>query len=320
MTLPTAGRKQLFWWLVIALTVTGCANFDHETPPREFTMPASRMSPDSVALEVAVAELDPWQADEIELLWSELDRQKLPLNTRRLLDLNGLRCAVVPVRTPAVLTRLVEPRPVDRDSLQPWQQEMFDQGMIDPEPRLVLHNSVQKRAGERHPLQTSEVYPQANWIIEDLDSRSAGSGENVRAVWQITPFPNSDGTVRLSLLPQIHHGTPRQQFGVGDQTFMYATGQAVVPLEDMKIETTIRLGESLIVGATHDLAGLGGLFFEMPEAGTHEQAESANPLDAPSEKPGGRQRILLIRLVQTQKNDLFDRNDGKEELISTIAQ
>ncbi len=331
--------------LTVVILTAGCTHDLIQpaapSPSSGLQLPGGRMSPDAIALEIAIAELEPDQIPDLDALWAEVDEGKLPLQTRRNLDRNGLRCAVVPVRTPAPLFRLVEPVEIDRDSLEPWQQELYDEGLVQPVPRMTMHKQIQIREGGHHSLQTSAVYPQTGWIVHSDENRTAGTGRNVRGVCRITTYPQGDGSVRIVVLPQIHHGIPRQKFGVRQSTFLFETAQSIASLDQLKIETTLTLGESLIVGATRGVSDLGGLFFAAPPDSNQESAtgspiagQSVDLRTTPVElDPNGQmelpslipeptgppsQRILLIRLAQTQKNDLFDRRERKERLISTI--
>lgn len=256
------------------------------------------MSPDAVSLEVAVAQLDGGQAELIEEFWALLDQQKIPFQNRKILDANGIRAAVVPAHVPGVLRELLKPQVIDPDLLNSFQKQMYDKGLLKPVERLLTHDKVQNRDGESHELVLSAPHPEMSWVITTNRGKSAGAGKSVRGVFGVKTFPNGDGSVRLMVTPKIHHGDPRTQIGVFDKSFLFESQQSVIELSDLVTEAKLLPGESLVVGATSDLGDLGRLFFGTPDSSSNHQ------------------RLMLIRLVQTQWDDLFGRRNRGQKLIS----
>lgn len=287
--------------LAVAVCVTGCAKWrsvEQHTPLQSLKIPTSRMSPDAVSLEVAVAQLDEEQNELIEKFWALLDQQKIPFEHRKVLDANGFRAAVVPAHVPGALRELLKPREIDPESLNSFQKQMYDKDLLKPVERLIVHDKVQNRDAESQELPVSSVHPEMNWLISTPRGKSAGAGKSVRGVFSIKTFPNGDGSVRVKLLPQIHHGEPRTQIGVFDKSFLFQSQQSIVDLADLATEIELLPGETLVVGATSDVDDLGKLFFGTPGSDQKHQ------------------RLVLIRLVQTQWDDLFGRRNRSQRLIS----
>jgi hypothetical protein len=81
---------------------------------------------------------------------------------------------------------------------------------------------------------------------------------------------------------------------------LFETAQDRISFDDLTINVTIDPGETVLLAATEDLSDLGRLFFGEPT----DHASRA-------------QRLFLIRLVQTQMDDLFDGQATGPRLIST---
>lgn len=262
-----------------------------------------RMLPGSVMLETAVIKIDDAEMESFDQLWQQIDTSPLSLQDRRVLDQNGIRAGVIASHVPAELHQLMEPIPIDESTLDSWQQQLFDKGLLKPEPRLLLHDGIQNRRGESHPVPVSDFLKNASWIVEVGDRKTAGASENVRAVIEVKTFPKGDGTVRLVCTPALHIGQPRTQIGIQQQGFAYETAQEKKLLKGLRFEACLRSGESLIVAPTADLGDLGGLFFG----------------SGPEANENGNYRILMIRLLQTQMDDLFDAAPDLEELTTTFV-
>lgn len=292
-------RKVLLSLICGCLIVGGCAKWKPpDTEPKPMKFPASRMTPDSVSLEIAVAQLDDSQVEQIAELWGLLDQQEIPLQLRKQLDANGLRVAVAPSQLPGVLSELLAPKEIDPKGLDSLQSQMLEQGLLKPAERLISHSKIQNRDGKPYDLTVTNVYPEKSWIVHSGKGDSAGAGKLVRGVMSIKTYPQGDGSVRLAVTPQIHHGETRTEIGVVDRSFLFQNRQSLIEFKELKIEVDLLPGETLICGPTSDIADLGELFFGVPEA-VH-----------------GNQRIVLIRLVQTQWDDLFGWRDGSDKLIS----
>ncbi|MFK7766878.1 MAG: hypothetical protein AB8B55_06620 [Mariniblastus sp.] len=275
------------------------------------SFPQGRMAADAVGLELGVAQLESDQVDTFEEFWSLLDSQKLPLELRQLLDQNGIRAAVMGSHSPTSLHQLVDPQPIDPAVMTKLEKQLDKKGLLRPKQRMVMHDRISNREGQAHPVATSETHPAISWVIRNGDLQTVGFGESVRGVMTITTFPNGDGSVRLIIRPQIHHGQSRQRVGVGDRDFLMQASQTVTSLDDLKFEVTLRAGESLVVAPTSDVTDLGKLFFGA--VGNGDLGSGVSSDTATSKHPVPSHRVLLARLVQTQMDDLFsDANLGEK--------
>ena len=112
-------------------------------------------------------------------------------------------------------------------------------------------------------------------------------------------YPQGDGAVRVELTPEIHHGTPRKQWLAGEGTFHLVTGRERETYTDLLLPVTLTPGQTLVVSCTPEF-GLGHNFFLDT---SHGDAQL---------------KLLLIRLSQTQRDDLFEaeRSDESASALS----
>lgn len=289
--------------LILLLVVSGCAPWEsagvwkseawHGEPakmeePGEVRLPPGRMNKDSVSLEIAVGQLDHQQQEEVEQLWREIDQQAISFQVRRRLDQNGLLAGVIGSQPPALLNRLLQDKAVDTSELEPWQIQFIENGNQKTVPRLILHQRIQNGLGENHFVPVSDASAQASWVVREGARQTAGTGEQARGFMQLRTYPTGDGGVRLVVTPEIRHGQPKASFGVAEGSFTYSTEQSSQIFDELKFETLLKPGQTLLLGANRQLSGLGGFLF------------------GPSEGADYGQRVILIRLVHSQRDDLFE--------------
>jgi len=128
--------------------------------------------------------------------------------------------------------------------------------------------------------------------VATFDSQTSGQDQQVRGYIRLVTYPGGDGRVTLELVPEIHHGQPRPTIGVADQAFFFSHRQSIQVLDELKVTARLRPGETLMMGPGPQLTDLGGMLFGH---GTRNDFW---------------QRLLLVRLVRTQHDDLFGDRDN----------
>lgn len=251
-------------------------------------LPASRMAKESVTLEIAVGQLDLEQQEDLGQLWQEVDQQALPIEVRQRLDQNGFLAGLIASQPPAILNRLLQEKEVDTSGMEKWQIEFIERGNQTTVPRLILHQRVQNGLGENHCVPVSDTTSQASWVLKDGTRQTAAEGEQARGYIQLRTYPTGDTGVRLVVTPEIRFGQPKARFGVAEGSFTYSARQSTQILEELKFETQLKPGQTLVLGANRQLSDLGGFLF------------------GPSEAGGFGQRLILVRLVHSQRDDLFE--------------
>ena len=299
---------------ILMILGLGCAKVEpptHQTST-SLTFPKARIAADAVGLDLGVAQLDTGQTEIFETFWGLLDQQELPLDRRRTLDQNGLRVAVMSAHAPPLLNELIEDQTIDPAVMNKFEKQLHAKGLMRPQPRMLSHQRISNREGQAHKVDTSEVHGEASWIVRSGESQTVGFGKLVHGVFSITTYPQGDGSVRLVILPEIHHGQSRPRIGAGQGSFLIESTQHVTPIDELKFEVSLRSGESLVIAPTKDVSEMGKILFgsQQPRAGLSDLDKNI------PDKPVPSHRMLLIRVVQTQMDDLFSNSNVNEKLTT----
>ena len=111
--------------------------------------------------------------------------------------------------------------------------------------------------------------------------------DDAQGVFAAKSFPQPDGRVRLELVPELHHDQPRQRW-VGSQGMLrLETGRAKQVYDDMTLTADLSPGAMLVLSSLPNRPGSLGHHFFTQSDGRLEQ------------------KLLLIRLAQTQHDGLF---------------
>jgi hypothetical protein len=295
--------------LILGISVLGCARWEEPETRSRPIFPQSKIAIDAVGLELGIAQLDSHQSDSFEQFWKLLDSQALPLELRKRLDQNGIRAAVMSSNPPSLLHTLVEDQPIVESELNEFEKLLHAKRLLRPKQRMIAHERISNREGQAHPITISETHSQVSWVIQNGDRQTIGAGDFVRGVIAVKTFPQGDGSVRIIFSPEIHHGKPRRQIGVAERSFLHREGQTVTPVKDLEFEVKLRPGESIAVAPTADIDDVGKLFFGSYASDENQKVKG---------RPVSTHRVLLIRVVQTQMDDLFSDANTAEKLTSTM--
>jgi hypothetical protein len=261
-------------------TLAGGCSLWHPPDAEISELPAPRMSSDSVVWEIAMVCVPLDDAEFHSRLWNEVDEQHLPTDVTRRLAANGFRCGVVGMQLPSVL----------RERLDRPQPEAADSASAVPIGELVTAfpaRRLQARAGQRYEIVSPHIQNEMAILIHDEGQIVGMRYDQAQCLLAVTSDPHSDGRVRLEVTPEVHHGPARQQFtGRGGVLQMQAKRDAEV-FQKLRIETMLSPGQTLVLTQTFPGKGLGGEFF----------TESINSQYL--------QKVLMIRLAQTQDNGLY---------------
>lgn len=250
---------------LLVLLGNGCAPLNDASTSagsNGFSITRSSMNPGAVAVQLAVVQLDSDQREMFEQYWTQLDQMKLPLPIRKKADENGLRYAVMSPQVPIVLPELLKRRELDVSGLDDLKRQMAEAGLLKSPSRMVSHQRIENDTGEEYEIATSDVYPQKRWSIIDGDGVPlSGFGQLVKGVYRFSSFPQTDGSVRLVMLPEIHHGLPKNRFDVSQRTFLLNESQIKTKVTPLEFAVDLKLGESLIIAPTGSSEGIGDLLF-----------------------------------------------------------
>jgi hypothetical protein len=239
------------------------------------------MPPDSVALEICTIR---GAGDDAELnvdLWKEVDEQHLPAGLRTLLARNGLRAGRVAGRVPPVIQKLL-------DAHKP---QILEGGLtltsVD-QPAPFESERRHARAGHSGEIIVSDVAERWSVLYRDGQGRLTGGNlPKPQALFRVTTHPQGDGQARLELLPEIQYGEARMQHATMGGMLTLLPGRASKAYDELRIEALLAPGDVLVLGKLPNSSGtLGHHFFA---GGTR----------------GEQQKLILVRLAQTQYDDLF---------------
>ncbi|MCE5267856.1 MAG: hypothetical protein LLG00_08215 [Planctomycetaceae bacterium] len=267
--------------LLALLAIAGCAPLSKTT---KSPLASPQLSSDSVVLEMFFVRVPFGDAAVNGKLWDQIDEQPLAPELRQRLTRNGFRAGLLGNEMPEELSKLLELA----DKPAPTQQtEGAKVEQMDAEPR-VTRRHLQLRAGQRSEILASSIYPQLPVLVHTAGQLSGQTYTDAQGLFAAKSFPQPDGRVRLELVPELHHGEPRQRWVGGQGMLRLETGRAKQVYEDMTLTADLAPGAMLVLTCLPNRAGsLGHHFFTQSE-GRLEQ------------------KLLLIRLSQTQHDGLFN--------------
>jgi hypothetical protein len=277
--------------LLILLGLLGCKSWKNDEPKSHYQPFAkTKMPTDSMALEVVLVELPSAEMHElIGSLTPMLDRQKINLDERQQWDQNGLAVGVFKSNWPGELRQALEPRTVipagmDRFELTDEQKEKLTKA-----PPVLLHRKMQFRSGEPRVLPISDYVEHAQWQVFSATGSSTEEGQAARGWMQVISRLSKGSSVEIQLAPQVSYGPVQQHIGVIDRTLAFQSKQTEKIYSQIPARIPLSPGDTAVVFAESDPNDLGELLFG-----------SANNPERDT------RRILLLRLIQTQHDDLFE--------------
>jgi len=271
--------------IILMLAATGCT-LSTPRPKGKSPLHQPQMSPNSIALEIFTIRIPPGDSEQSEQIWREVDEQRLPAELRRRLAKNGFRAGLVGGQIPQSLAKLLDLK--EKASAVGEAQEV-NLASPDSAPRVVMRH-LQTRSGHRNEIIASSVYDQLPLLLNESGELRGRTYSQAQGVFSLVASPQSDGRVLFELVPEIQHDQPQQHW-VGDQAmWRLDAGRPKRVFDDMKIAATLSSGEVLLLSSQQNRPGSLGYYF-FTEKG---QAEGAFE-----------QKLLLVRLCQTQHDDLL---------------
>jgi len=272
---------------LLACAAIGCAPLRH-APSEGVQLPRHRLASDSIVLEVAFVRFPAGQLDPADAVWLAADEQQLAVESRRRLADNGLRCGLLGSQLPPELRELLD---AAASPLGPGT----DVG-ISADAATATQQRLPLRAGNLGRIVLGSTHDLLHVLTQEEGELRGETYREARCELAVRSYPQGDGRVRLEFTPEIHHGQPRQRYLGGQGGIRVESRQDERVFERLRFDATLSPGQILVFGPTLPGKGLGGCFF-------------ASPGD---EQPG---RLLLVRLAQTQLDDLF----APEQVAAPLA-
>ena len=283
-------RSRLTGFLAIAAVVMAAGSCSPLRPEGKSLLGRLQLPPDSVALELFFIRVPFGQPDANQTLWQQVDEQQLPNDLRRRLAENGFRAGLISSQPPEVLSKLMELK--DKPAPTPGKVSQFKIAEMDQEPRVV-RRYLQLRPGKRSEIIASDIYDELSVLIREPVGVCGRTYPKAQGLLAMKAAPELDGQVRLDLVPEVHYGEPRQRYVGEGAALLLEAGRARKVFDDLTITAVFPPGHMLLISSLDSRPGsLGHQFFTCKSNGRLEQ------------------KLLLIRLIQTQHDDLFD--PGKE--------
>ncbi len=268
------------------LNVGGCAHVI--TSPELADLPAlpmfqnEKLSEDSFVIEVGfvlVPESGPtWKSS----VWSELDEQHLDPESRRRLAMNGIRCGLSGTQLPMGL----------RAALDVGGEEPLDslQTIGDMTERAPMHRRIRRRAGKPIEIVSQPMSDSMVVLLHDDEDVVGKTYYQAQPRLILRCFPVGDGRSRVELTPEIQHGPIGQRWIGQDGAFQLDASQQREVFSKVAIEAILAPGQSMVLAGSGASRSLGGNLFGVDQ---DDQKE----------------KMLLIRLAQSQNDDLFTSTD-----------
>lgn len=271
---------KLFVGLLLTL-LAGCSLW-HEEPEPVSELPAIRIPPDSVMIAITTILLPSNRPDIQDAIWNQVDEQNIDADVRQRLAANGFRVGVVGIHVPEEL-------------VQRFQQGSSEAGIAKEVDVMQKQRRVSCRHLQRVPIMTGESQEELIVLHNNVTSgRVSGRPlTNAQCCLAARCFVEPNNMIRLQITPEIHHGQMQQHFIPGDGAWQIETGLEREVYDDLQFESALMPGHTLMIGTTTEAAGLGHAFFA---------TSSGSPM----------QKIMLIRLAQTQNDQLF-WNTGQDQ-------
>lgn len=273
------------------LVVAGCATPNLGDAERVSVLTPARMPSDSCVLDVFFVRFPLADPRGNEQLWQAVDEQHFPAELRGRLGPNGFRLGVVGGQIPVALSELLE---LENKPPPTGQASQIDVAELDTPPR-VTRCRLSIRPGRRKEILASTVLDKVTVLIRDPDELNGETFIKAQAVLAVRAFPQADGRIRVELVPELHHDEPRQRWVGSHGTWRLDPGRPRRVFDRMAISATLSPGSILLVSSLPHLPGsLGHHFFTAEDNGQPQQ------------------KLLAIRLSQTQHNALFSRPEVLE--------
>lgn len=325
--------RRVFWRMVgstAAFGLTGCVSpwgpssvFEAAALPE---LPQPRMSPDAVILEVAVVRFgsmvsmppravvpsQPPGGEDYhqqpassapqpavidrgveDPFWKAVDEQAVSVSLRNELRRNGFRAGVLRGTLPEELRRqLDEQRASARE--------------IDPENAPgSLGSSVQRlqsRSGKRSKLLMGEPVESLSLFSPDGERLSGRTFLSAQCLLSVKSFARGDGGAELEITPEVEHGEARQRWmGQSHEgTYRLDANRQRWQLEKLRCRFSLTPGQLVVMSCVDPPIGAGASFF------------------ARDGREAGSRRVVLIRLAQTQVDELFTERPASAALTTPL--
>lgn len=274
---------QLVPLMLLAWCFSGCRNLE---PAAQLPLARPQMSSDSVALDLVFVQIPRGKREAGPSFWREVDEQSFDAALREQLFDNGFRVGLVGGQLPLALERQLG------EKLKPESDDPNQPVDLQPQDLSVRKRHLQLRRGRRSEVIVSGIVDDWPLLVRQDEQVSGRTLHQAQGLFALKVYPQGDGRARIELVPELHHGSPQRQYRVGDEgSWVLDSGRPREVFDDLKIEATLSPGEMLLIGCRPQRPGsLGYRYFQVSDTPSGVEAE----------------KLLLVRLAQTQDDDRFE--------------
>ena len=246
-----------------------------------------RLADDSVVVEVSFIRVPAKDQQQLKQVWNDVDETDIAASLRTKPKENGIRCGKLPSAIPASFETLLSGDKNITDSTAQAGSLNLNMGL--------RNRRLQCTAGSENFVVLSDAVIDNLVVIHSEEQyTSAEKFQQAQCQFEFRTYPQADGSVRLELVPQIHHGVAKSQFKGHDGAWLLKTQRDVEEYTDLLIDTRLLPGESLLLSCDELAHGLGGHFFSKND----DQTEI--------------QHMLRLRILHTQYDDLFQQHSAQQ--------
>ena len=226
------------------LLIAGCASWTHVAElPR--VLPQPRLAPRSVTLEITSVHVDAQDLKRLESLWQQVDEQVMEPALRRKLMANGFRSGVVGQQLPDELRELLGPSPTHEQATEATVE--LDLGQ-DPST-WSTNRRLPLRPGQRGEIVAAASKDELSVVYAEENRVRAQTYQQAQCTLATTIKPEGDGSITLTLTPEIQHGPLRQKLVGQDGSFRWEAGRDSEVLHDLRLQMVLRPGQTAMLGA-----------------------------------------------------------------------
>lgn len=267
--------------LLIGLVLAGCSPV--KPPVGKSLLAPAAMPAESAVLEVFFIRCPMGDLNVNATLWEQVDEQTLPNETRLQMARNGFRAGMVGAQVPLGVSRLLDLAA----ATAPAPSNRVEASQMQDEPQ-VIRRHLQVRPGTRQEIIASELYDELTVLVGDGDQLAGQTYAQAQGLFALKTTNLRDGQVKIDLVPEVHHGQPRQRWVAGQGMYRLDAGRDKKAFDAMAISAPLGRGQMLVMTCLPNRPGsLGYHFFSDKRAGRTDQ------------------KLLIVRLAQAQHDDLL---------------
>ncbi len=257
-------------------------------PAESKTLQRAVLPPDSVVIDVLVARIPYQERDLATDFWNDVDELEIDPEKRKQLNEQGFRVGLVGASPPVSLSKLLTLKGRElRASLEEETDYSKPENTSEP---ITSSKPITLRAGMKSMIETrDDVWPSIPILENENGSLVGKSYSDARTTLSVGIVQNPDGSVRFDLAPLLKYGAPRPITRYQHGQLVRTQEQPTKNFDQLKFSVALRPGQFLVLGAADaDTNALGKYFF----------TDSGVDFD---------QKILVLRLLVTQRDGQFDR-------------